>query len=174
MFFNLSHSSRQLTHSIHLPDTSCRKEAKRLEERQKEEEEIHQKYAAKITNDVNDHTTKVAEETIVKMTDAIETKGSEVKDAIEQQGKETKEGFSQIETSIEVMKNILLESAKKEMRRVEQSEIVPTCISLDKRFASTDSTTAASTEATEELEKYSLANLRNLKRLTLSRFSKTK
>lgn len=109
------------------------------------------------------------------MTDAIEVQGSEVKDAIEQQGKETKEGLSQIETSIQEMKHILLESATKEMRRVEQSEIiVPTCISLDKRFASADSTTAASTEATEEIEKYSLANLRKLKSLTLSRFSKTK
>ena len=70
------------------------------------------------------------------------------------------------------MKHIFLESAKK-MRPVEQSDIVvPTCISLDKRFASADSTTAASTEATEELEKYSLAN--KLKSLTFSRFSKTK
>ncbi len=122
------------------------------------------------------HTTKVAEDTQVKVTDAIDAKGAEVKDVIEEQGKATKEGLSQIERSIAEVRQIVLESAKKETRRVEQlSDIVPGAISLDKRFASAEST-AASTEATEELddEKYSLANLRKFKLLGRLNFTNKK
>lgn len=122
------------------------------------------------------HTTKVAEDTQAKVTDAIDSKGSELKDAILAEGKETKEGLYKIEAEVAEVKQeiqFLVESAKKEMRRAKQSDIVPACISLDKRFASAEST-AASTEATEELERYSLANMRKLKNLTFGRFTKTK
>ena len=124
---------------------------------------MHQKYSAKVTIDVNTHTTNVVEDTQVKL-----------KDAILAEGKETKEGLYKIEAEVAEVKQeiqFLVESAKKEMRRTKQSDIVPDCINLDDKFAES---TAASTEATEELERYSLANMRKLKNLTFGRFTKTK
>jgi hypothetical protein len=134
---------------------------------------MHQKYSAKVAIDVNTHTTNVVEDAQVKLKDAIDSKGSELKDAILAEGKETKEGLSKIEAEFAEVKQeiqFLVESAKKEMRRTKQSDIVPSCINLDDKFAES---TAASTEATEELERYSLANMRKLKNLTFGRFKRT-